>query len=131
MKKLTCTLLTLLLLASCLVLPGAGAEELPYYEIDVLSQNSNFAGIQSGWFGKLILDKFNIALNITATNLEGGASKLATKMATGDLGELLNFGSVTSPGLPGRPGHGPAVRHEPGRLPEGERALHQRAICPT
>ncbi len=96
MKKLTCTLLTLLLLASCLVLPGAGAEELPYYEIDVLSQNSNFAGIQSGWFGKLILDKFNIALNITATNLEGGASKLATKMATGDLGELLNFGSVTS-----------------------------------
>lgn len=96
MRKLTCALLTIVLLLSCLALPAAMAEELPYYEIDVLSQNANFAGIQSGWFGKLIKDKFNIALNITATNLEGGASKLATKMATNDLGELLNFGSATS-----------------------------------
>lgn len=96
MKKLTCTLMILMLLASSFVLPAAGAEELPYYEIDVLSQNANFAGLQSGWFGKLIKDRFNIGLNITATNLEGGASKLATKMATNDLGELLNFGSVTS-----------------------------------
>ncbi len=93
--RLTSLLLALVMLLA-VAIPMAGAEELPYYEIDVFSQNANFAGIQSGWFGKLIKDKFNIALDVTATNLEGGASKFATMMNSGDLGDLLNFGSVAS-----------------------------------
>lgn len=96
MKRFLSILLCALLVLSAAVLPTAAAEELPYYEIDVFSQNANFAGLQSGWFGKLIKDKFNIGLNITATNLEGGASKLATLMVEGDLGDLLNFGNCTS-----------------------------------
>ena len=96
MKRFLCSVLCLAMLLSCMALPMTQAEELPYYEIDVFSQNANFAGLQSGWFGKLIKDKFNIGLNITATNLEGGASKLATLMVEGDLGDLLNFASVTS-----------------------------------
>lgn len=96
MKWFLCSVICLAMLLSCMALPMTQAEELPYYEIDVFSQNANFAGLQSGWFGKLIKDKFNIGLNITATNLEGGASKLATLMVEGDLGDLLNFASVTS-----------------------------------
>lgn len=96
MKRFLCSVICLVMLLSCMALPMTQAEELPYYEIDVFSQNANFAGLQSGWFGKLIKDKFNIGLNITATNLEGGASKLATLMVEGDLGDLLNFASVTS-----------------------------------
>lgn len=97
MKRFTSMLLALVMLISCsLMLPVASAEEMPYYEINVFSQNANFAGLQSGWFGKLIRDKFNIGLDITATNLEGGAAKFATLLTLGDLGELLNFGSVAS-----------------------------------
>ena len=95
MKRILSVMLSLMLIFTCLAFT-AGAEELPYYEMQVFSQNANFAGLQPGWFGKLIKDKFNIGLNITATNLEGGASKLATMMQAGDLGDLLNFGSVSS-----------------------------------
>ena len=96
MKRFLSILLSVTLLMCSLAIPAALAEELPYYEMQVFSQNANFAGLQSGWFGKLIKDRFNIGLNIIATNLEGGSSKLATMMVDGDLGDLLNFDSVTS-----------------------------------
>lgn len=96
-KRILSMLVTMTLLFSTMAMVPAGAEENPpYYEINVFSQNANFAGVQSGWFGKLIRDKFNIGLNITATNLEGGSSKYATLMASGDLGELLNFGDAAN-----------------------------------
>ena len=96
MKRFLSILLSVTLLMCSLAIPTALGEELPYYEMQVFSQNANFAGLQSGWFGKLIKDRFNIGLNIVATNLEGGSSKLATMMVDGDLGDLLNFESVTS-----------------------------------
>lgn len=61
--------------------------------IDVFSMLSNFSGEQSGWFAKVIKDKFNIKMNIIASNLEGGGdTKFATMMASGDLGDLVVFG---------------------------------------
>lgn len=99
MKRLLSVSLAVLMVLSalsCVSFPALADEELPYYEMQVFSQNANFAGLQPGWFGKLIKDRFNIGLNITATNLEGGASKLATMMNTGDLGDLLNFGTCDS-----------------------------------
>ncbi|WP_442052042.1 extracellular solute-binding protein [Paenibacillus sp. 2TAB19] len=68
-------------------------EEREEITIDVFSMLSNFAGEQSGWYAKLIKDKFNIKLNIIASNLEGGGdTKFATMMASGDLGDLVVFG---------------------------------------
>lgn len=96
MKRFLSTALALMMALTCFALPAMAESELPYYEMQVFSQNANFAGLQPGWFGKLIKDKFNIGLNITATNLEGGASKLATMMQSGDLGDLLNFGNAAS-----------------------------------
>lgn len=40
----------------------AGGRQL--YRIDVYTQLANYAGMQVGWFAKLIKDKFNIELNI-------------------------------------------------------------------
>ncbi|WP_141504370.1 extracellular solute-binding protein [Paenibacillus luteus] len=61
--------------------------------LDVFSMLSNFSGEQTGWFAKVIKDKFNIKLNIIASNLEGGGdTKFATMMASGDLGDLVVFG---------------------------------------
>ena len=135
MKRFLCSVICLAMLLSCMALPMTQAEELPYYEIDVFSQNANFAGLQSGWFGKLIKDKFNIGLNITATNLEGGASKLATLMVEGDLGDLLNFASVTSTDFTAiaadnrRRPQSPIPSHNSARLRPSERRGFQSS-CP-
>lgn len=62
------------------------------YTVEVFSMTANYAGIQPGWFAKVLKDKFNMEHNIVATNLEGGDSKLATMMASGDMGDLVIFG---------------------------------------
>ncbi|NMO95451.1 extracellular solute-binding protein [Paenibacillus lemnae] len=69
---------------------SAAKEEIT---ITVFSMLANYAGEQPGWFAKLIKDKFNIKLNIIASNLAGGQQKIATMMAAGDLGDLVVFGS--------------------------------------
>ncbi|MDR2071623.1 MAG: hypothetical protein LBP81_09445 [Treponema sp.] len=65
---------------------GAGGREL--YRIDVYTQLANYAGMQVGWFAKLVKDKFNMELNIIPT-AEG---VYATRMAAGNLGDLIVFG---------------------------------------
>lgn len=63
------------------------------YTIDVFSMLSNFSGEQSGWFAKVVKDKFNLKLNIIASNLEGGGDvKFNSMMASGNLGDLVIFG---------------------------------------
>ncbi|QYR19571.1 hypothetical protein KZ483_16860 [Paenibacillus sp. sptzw28] len=54
---------------------------------------ANFSGEQGGWFGKIVQDKFGLKLNIISQNLEGGANKFATQMASGNLGDFVVFGS--------------------------------------
>ncbi|MCI3918723.1 extracellular solute-binding protein [Paenibacillus sp. TRM 82003] len=61
--------------------------------ITVFSMLANYAGEQPGWFAKMIKDKFNIKLNIIASNLAGGDQKIATMMASGNMGDLVVFGS--------------------------------------
>ncbi len=49
---------------------------------------ANYQGKQSGWFGKILKDKFNIELNIIAPQV-GGDALYQTRSATGNLGDLL------------------------------------------
>ncbi|MDR3276037.1 MAG: hypothetical protein LBT11_02310 [Treponema sp.] len=65
---------------------GAGEREL--YRIDVYSQLANYAGMQVGWFAKLAKDKFNLELNI----IPQAEGTYATRMAAGNLGDLILFG---------------------------------------
>jgi multiple sugar transport system substrate-binding protein/putative aldouronate transport system substrate-binding protein len=46
--------------------------------INVFDSQANFEGVQTGWFAKIVKDKFNMKLNITAPNLheDGNASTL-------------------------------------------------------
>ncbi|MBD0383212.1 extracellular solute-binding protein [Paenibacillus sedimenti] len=71
----------------------AGKSNNPELTITVFSMLANYAGEQPGWFAKLIKDKFNIKLNIIASNLAGGQQKIATMMASGNLGDLVVFGT--------------------------------------
>ncbi len=69
--------------------------EKELYKIDVFTMLGNKAGEQTGWFAKIVKDKFNIEMNMIASNVEGGDTKFATMMASGDLGDIVIFGSDT------------------------------------
>lgn len=58
--------------------------------IDVFDTQSNFQGLQTGWFAKIVKDKFNMELNIIAPNVAGGGDTLyQTRSANGNLGDLI------------------------------------------
>jgi multiple sugar transport system substrate-binding protein/putative aldouronate transport system substrate-binding protein len=67
---------------------GGSTDGRELYRIDVYTQLANYAGMQVGWFAKLVKDKFNLELNIIPTS-EG---VYATRMAAGNLGDLVIFG---------------------------------------
>ncbi len=68
-----------------------GAEKYPeFLTIDVFGGQSNYQGLQSGWFAKLVRDKFNMELNIIAPNVAGGGDTLfQTRSANGNLGDII------------------------------------------
>lgn len=56
--------------------------------ITVFDNAANYQGEQTGWYGKLVKDKFNITLNILAPQVAGD-QLYKTRTAAGDLGDLL------------------------------------------
>ncbi|MBE5790366.1 MAG: sugar ABC transporter substrate-binding protein [Clostridiales bacterium] len=87
MKRFLSVLLTLAMLLS-LVSVSAVAEGKELLTIDVYDDAANYNGIQSGWFAKLIKDKFNIELNIIASQVVGNTI-YATRSEEGNLGDIL------------------------------------------
>lgn len=59
--------------------------------LDVYSQLSNYSGKQLGWFADIIKEKFNVEFNII-NNPDG---TFATRMESGNLGDIVVFGSMT------------------------------------
>lgn len=65
-----------------------------FITIDVFCSQANYQGLQSGWFAKVVKDKFNMALNIIAPNVAGGGDTLfQTRSAAGNLGDLVMINS--------------------------------------
>ncbi|MGI6108031.1 MAG: hypothetical protein ACOX8B_08890 [Lachnospiraceae bacterium] len=58
--------------------------------LDVFDQLANYSGEQVGWFGQIMLDKFNVKLNIIS---QPDKSVYQTRMESGDLGDLVIWGS--------------------------------------
>lgn len=92
-KKLLILLITLRFAVLQLTGCGTANEECPYEEfivVDVFDSQANYQGIQSGWFGKIVKDKFNMELNIIAPNVSGGGDTLyEIRSAAGNLGDLI------------------------------------------
>ncbi|MEZ3446402.1 MAG: ABC transporter substrate-binding protein [Lachnospiraceae bacterium] len=69
------------------------AEECPYEDfivVDVFDFTANYQGIQSGWFGKVVREKFNMELNIITPNItKGGDTLLNVRAAAGNIGDLI------------------------------------------
>ena len=57
--------------------------------LDVYDQLANYSGEQTGWFAKILLDKFNVKLNI----IPEGDGVYDTRMESGNLGDLVIWGS--------------------------------------
>ena len=75
---------------------GATEGEQKYPEfltVDVFANESNYEGIETGWFAKIVKDKFNMELNIISPNVSGGGDTLfTTRSAAGDLGDIVIIG---------------------------------------
>jgi len=80
-----------LLLVTALLLPAAGcsSKKQEPIELTVYSQTANTSGAQTGWFAKIMLDKFNVKLNI----VNDADGVFVTRMESGNLGDIIVFGS--------------------------------------
>lgn len=67
---------------------GKGIDHSKPLTITVYNNAANYQGEQTGWYGKLIKDKFNITLNILAPQVAGD-QLYKTRTAAGNLGDLL------------------------------------------
>ncbi|SHL67208.1 multiple sugar transport system substrate-binding protein [Anaerocolumna jejuensis DSM 15929] len=74
---------------------ATGAVKYPkLITVDVFDGLANYQGIQSGWFAKIVKDKFNMELNLIAPNVAGGGDTLyQTRSAAGNLGDLIIYGA--------------------------------------
>ena len=69
---------------------GENSKYEEFLTVDVFDSQANYQGIQSGWFAKIVKDKFNMELNIIAPNVAGGGDTLfQTRSAAGNLGDLI------------------------------------------
>ncbi|MFR8428182.1 MAG: hypothetical protein ACLVCH_12070 [Roseburia inulinivorans] len=57
--------------------------------LDVFDQLANYSGEQIGWFGQIMLDKFNVKLNI----IPDSDGVYETRMESGNLGDLVIWGN--------------------------------------
>ncbi|WP_099203846.1 sugar ABC transporter substrate-binding protein [Scatolibacter rhodanostii] len=58
--------------------------------IEMYNVAANYHGVQSGWFGKILKDKFNIEMNIIAPQVAGDGDALyQTRTASGYLGDIV------------------------------------------
>ena len=84
MKRFLAILLTL-----CMVLPlSAAFAEKELITIDIYDDAANYHGLQTGWFGKIVEDRFNLKLNIIAPQVAGDAV-YQTRSAEGNLGDIV------------------------------------------
>lgn len=102
MKKFLSLVLAVCMVLSMCAFSAAVAEEAPL-EIIVYDEAANNHGVQSGWFGKIVKDKFNITLNIIAPQ-QVGKEVYYTRLADGDLGDIIllnksDFKSCVEQGL--------------------------------
>ena len=94
----TLSLLMALVMALGVMLPLAATAETnkdEYWEIQIYSELANYSGLQTGWFAKILKDKFNVGFNIISSS-EGGSDRFATQMISGDLGDLVFFSESNS-----------------------------------
>ncbi len=91
MKKMMKRIIVLMLVVA-MVLPtmtGCGSQKKKTITLTVYSQLANFSGEQKGWSAQILLDKFNVIMNI----VPDADGVYETRMESGDLGDIVIWGS--------------------------------------
>lgn len=88
-KKVIALLLVMALAFSSLSLTGCGKKKGETVTLNVYSQTANYTGEQIGWFSKVLLDKFNVKVNI----INDADGVFVTRMESGNLGDIIVFGA--------------------------------------
>lgn len=100
MKKKVLSKVLATTLAASMVLSGCGASKEASgtneasndkeLTIEMYNVASNYQGLQTGWYGKVLKDRFNIVLNIIAPQVSGdGEALYQTRTAAGNLGDVV------------------------------------------
>ena len=100
--------------------------------LNVFDQLANYSGEQIGWFGQVMLEKFNVKLNI----IPDSDGTYETRMESGDLGDLVIWGNdgigfinlsggVGIPYLPDQEGNDIAV------IGEGVHKVYDEVLVPA
>lgn len=88
-KKLTSLLLVSAMLISAFTGCGkSSGSKGGTMTIDIYDVASNFQGVQTGWFAKIVKDKFDLELNIIAPQVAGD-SIYQTRASSGNLGDII------------------------------------------
>ncbi len=87
MKKLLSVLLMLAMLMSMVTISAVAEGEEPIV-ITFYDEAANYHGTQTGWFAKVVKDRFNIELNIIAPQVVGN-EVYTTRAMDGDLGDIV------------------------------------------
>lgn len=66
---------------------GKGSYEEPM-TFDIYDVAANYQGVQTGWFAKVVKDKFNIELNMISPQVAGDGV-FQTRCSTGNLGDIV------------------------------------------
>jgi putative aldouronate transport system substrate-binding protein len=89
MKRILAMVLACMLLLTMCAFSAASAEDdKELMTIDFYDDAANYNGVQTGWFAKVVKDRFNIELNIIAPQVVGEAV-YATRSADGNLGDVI------------------------------------------
>lgn len=67
---------------------GKGADSSKPLTLEIYDVAANYQGMQTGWFAKIVKDKFNIELNIIAPQVAGD-SIYQLRASSGNLGDIV------------------------------------------
>lgn len=90
-KALSMVLITSIILSTVSTMTGCDAGGRKPVTLTVYSQLANYSGIQTGWMGDVLLEKFNVQLNIVPET----DGIFQTKMGDKDLGDIIIWGGKT------------------------------------
>ncbi len=89
MKRVIVALLVAAMAVSVFAACGKGGSGSGVVTLNVFSQRANFEGIQGGWMGAIMKDRFGVELNI----IKESGNTLTTRMEAGDLGDIVIWGN--------------------------------------
>lgn len=89
-KKMLSLLLTgAMTMSAAMVTPQVAlASDKEPMTIEIYDVAANYQGVQTGWFDKVVKDRFNLELNIIAPQVAGDAV-YQTRASTGNLGDIV------------------------------------------